>query len=481
MLAWFQSKRPQPRPFPRADARLTQELQSARVRLDKRVFWGLIVQWFVVLLVTLVSSANADFASVTSLWNMLSVSGVLTGVPLWFVLNSPGERTSRMTVAVCQGLFSTLLLYATGGQIETHLHLFAWLAVLSVYRDIPVLVAAGAAAVFSQLLVGVSIASPALAVANLSHLGEHAVWLIVETACLAAFVRFSVRAMSDLARREAALESLNNNLERKVERRTREMSEQIDALHREYSVIRELRDKTEVEETTAVRQLSLLRRDVSMHANTLMDITWHLPETNLPEALRPHWRTIREASQELLNLIQASSSREDSLSNSLIGMNTFNKQMPTSSVKMNTLVAEPSQQALLLIDDPVQQALAVHSLTHEGFEVDVVHSGPRAYYSIMVRDYDLVLIDVDLANEEGFDTIEAIRLLPDGIGDSTGLFAISVARSPDAVLRGTELGIDGFLVKPLSPESLHSALSGCTNSSSDQDTPSHRQLLAAGV
>ena len=480
MLAWFQSKRPQPRPFPRADERLAEELRTVRVGLDKQIFWGLIVQWAIVLLGTLVLSANADFASVGTLWTTLLVNGVLTGVPLWLVLRSPGERSSRMTVAVCQGLFSTLLLHATAGRMETHLHLFAWLVVLAVYRDVRVLITAGAAAIVSQMLVGLFAASPEMAVANLSHLCEHAAWLIGETACLAAFVRVSVQALSDLARREAALEALNNNLERKVERRTRELSEKFEALHREYSVIRELRDTTEAEATTAVRQLSQLRRDILIQAGTLMDTTWHWTEAKLPEALRPHWRTIREASQELLNLAEASATRDDSLSDSLIGLHTFNLDEPVVATELNLIAKAPRQHALLLIDDPVQQALTIHALSHEGFAVDVAHSGPRTYYSAMVRDYDLILVDVDLANEEGFDTLEALRLLPNEVGDSTGVFAMSSARSSDAVLRVTELGIDGFFVKPLNPESLHAALSGQTGTDFAPEGRIERKAVAAG-
>ena len=484
MLAWFQTKRPQSRPLPRADERLAQELRTARIGLDKQVFWGLIAQWAVVLLTTLALSAGIDFARVGFVWSTLLLNGVLTGVPLWLVLRSPGERSSRLAVAVSQGLFSTLLLHATAGRAETHLHLFAWLVVLAVYRDVRVLIAAGAAAVISQLVAGLVAGSPELVAANFGHLGEHAVWLVVETACLAAFVRFSVQAMSNLARREAALESLNGNLERKVERRTREMSEKLDALHREYAVIRDFRDQTEADETTAVRQLSQLRRDVSAHAMTLMDTTWRWSETKLPEALRPHWRTIREASQNLLSLVEESTAMDDSLSDSLVGLHTFN--LEAASVEANdesraeSVVESFSRSALLLIDDPVQQALAVHSLSQEGFRVDVAHSGPCTYYTAMLRDYDLIVIDVDLANEEGFDTIEALRLLPNGIGDSTGVFAISSARTPDAVLRGTQLGIDGFLLKPLNPESLRAALSGCTYADSHHADRAVSEVVTVG-
>ena len=462
MLAWFQSNRPQSKPFPRAEEWLAEDLRTVRVNLDKRVFWVLFAQWAAVLLGTLVLSARADFTSVDALWTTLLVNGALTGVPLWLTLRSPGEPSTRMAVAISQGLFSALLFHAAAGRMETHLHLFAWLVVLAAYRDLHVLIVAGVSALVSQMFIGMFVVAPEMTSAHLGHLCEHFVWLIGETVCLAAFIHFSVQAMSDLARREATLESLNNNLERKVERRTREMFDRLEAARREYSVIRELQDKTEADEATAVRQLTQLRREVSVHAMTLMDATWHWTEAALPEGLRPEWRSIREASQALLNLAEANDSPDDSQADSLIGMRTFNLEISDAGTTFESCVEveSGSRSALLLIDDPVQQALTVHVLAQEGFAVDVAHSGPRMYYSAMLRDYDLILIDVDLANEEGFDAIEALRLLPNGIDDSTGVFALSLTRSPDAVLRGTELGLDGFLVKPLSLESLHSALSG---------------------
>ena len=483
MFAWLQPKQPQPRPFPRADTRLAQELRGVRIGLSTQVFWGLIAQWAVVFLVTLVWSASVDFARVGSVWTTLALNGILTGVPLWFVLRSPGERSSRLAVAVSQGLFSTLLFYATAGRVETHLHLFAWLMVLAAYRDVRVLIAAGVVAVVSQLVFGLVAVPAAMNASSFGHLGEHVVWLVVETTCLASFVRVRVRAMSDLARREAALESLNNNLERKVERRTREMSEKLDALQREYAVIQEIRDQTQADEMSTTRQLSQLRREVSVYATTLMDTTWSWSEARLPELLRPHWKTIREASQHLLSLVDTSTPADDSLSNSLIGLQTFNLETSAADAKnkkVDSSVDPTSRSALLLIDDPVQQALAVHSLSEEGFRADVVHSGPRAYYSAMLRDYDLILVDVNLANEEGFDTLEALRLLPNGIGDFTGLFAITDSRTAEVVLRGTSLGVDGFVVKPMNSESLRAALAGHAHIDSSRDDHVQTETVAIG-
>ena len=319
MLAWLQTTSTPPRPFPRADERLARELHDGRVSLDKQVFWGLIAQWGLVLVTVLAASAGSTFAGADMLCAALLVNGVLSVRPLWLTLRKPGERQTRLTVAICQGLVSTLLLFATGGRPETHLHLFVWLVVLAGYRDVSLLLAAGAAAVVSHVAVGLLLAAPGLSSIAAGHLVEHAVWLAVETACLATFIRVRVQAMSDLARREAALESLNNNLERKVERRTREMSGKLSSLQREYAVVQEIRVQSEAEEVTAIRQLSELRQQVLTHATTLMDASWNWNESRFEAAFRPTWLTIREATQKLLNLVGSTGLSGMSLGESLIG------------------------------------------------------------------------------------------------------------------------------------------------------------------
>ena len=471
MLAWMRTTSASPRPFPRADERLARELQDGRIALDKQVFWGLLVQWGVVLLAVLATSASRNFTGADLLCAALLMNGVLSVRPLWLTLRQPGERQTRLTVAVCQGFVSTLLLHVTDGRMETHLHLFVWLIVLAGYRDVSLLLAASAAAVVSHVAVGLIVTVPGLSHVTAGHLVEHAVWLAVETACLTTFIRVRVQAMSDLARREAALESLNNNLERKVERRTREMSDKLTSLQREYAVVQEIRVQSEIEEVSAIRQLSELRQHVLTHATTLMDTSWRWSESHFEAAFRPNWRTIREATQQLLNLVGNTGLSGMSLGESLIGGPVLEMTQPVSDIAQpvtgqaatcdfTPLAEQSGPKTLLLIDDPVQQALAEHALAAHGFRVDVVHTGPRTYYSAMLREYELILVDVDLADDEGFDTIEALRLLPQGISDATGLFALSRARSPEAVLRSTQLGIDGFFVKPLTVEALRAAFEG---------------------
>jgi CheY-like chemotaxis protein len=455
---------PTPRPFPRADERLARELQAGRVAVDQQVFWGLLAQWGFVLAAVLISSVTNVRGSTDLLCMALLIQGALSVGPLWLTLRHPGKERTRSAVAICQGLVSTVLFCATAGRLETHLHLFVWLVVLAGYRETGLLVLASASAVASHAIAGLLGFGPVWTANSAIHLAEHAVWLVIEAAALMTFIRIRVQSMTDLARREAALESLNNNLERKVERRTREMSDKFVALQREHSLVQQIRSKSEADEQTAVRELSALRLNIQRHATTLMDTTWQWTESHFDQAFRPNWRTIRETSQQLFNLVDQAGLRGMSLDESLVGGSPSEieraKFEPAETSDFTPAATQQGPKSLLLIDDPIQQTLAEHALKANGFDVDVVHSGPRTYYSAMLREYELIVIDLDLANEEGYDTIEALRLLPSGITDETGLFALSKDRTPESVLRSTQLGIDGFFVKPLSVEALRSAIQG---------------------
>ena len=93
--------------------------------------------------------------------------------------------------------------------------------------------------------------------------------------------------------------------------------------------------------------------------------------------------------------------------------------------------------------------------------MDVVPNGPRTYYSVMLNDYSVIIVDIDLPGEEGFDTLEALRLLPEErIGQSKSLFAITAERTPERILRCTELQVDGIFDKPLNSEALQRSLGG---------------------
>lgn len=70
------------------------------------------------------------------------LGGLITIPPVALAIFRPGERSTRHVVAACQMLMSGLLIDITGGQIETHFHVFGSLAFLAFYLDWEVLVTA---------------------------------------------------------------------------------------------------------------------------------------------------------------------------------------------------------------------------------------------------------------------------------------------------------------------------------------------------
>ncbi len=61
--------------------------------------------------------------------------GLLAVVPMLLIATRPGTRLTRHVIGAAQVGFSMLLIYQTGGRIETHFHIFLSLAFLAAYRD----------------------------------------------------------------------------------------------------------------------------------------------------------------------------------------------------------------------------------------------------------------------------------------------------------------------------------------------------------
>ena len=89
------------------------------------------------------------------MWAALYLGGALSLFPIALAIHRPGRSSTRYVIATAQMLMSSLLLQATGGRIETQLHVFGSLAFLSLYRDWRVLVPATIVVVADHFIRGV--------------------------------------------------------------------------------------------------------------------------------------------------------------------------------------------------------------------------------------------------------------------------------------------------------------------------------------
>jgi CheY-like chemotaxis protein len=113
---------------------------------------------------------------------------------------------------------------------------------------------------------------------------------------------------------------------------------------------------------------------------------------------------------------------------------------------------------LVAEDNPVNQVIAVKLLEKLGMRADAVASGKEALQAIQRVPYDLVLMDCQMPEMDGYEATLAIRSL---LGEPLNLIPI-VAMTANA-MKGDEekclaAGMNDYIPKPVSAERLARAL-----------------------
>lgn len=96
-------------------------------------------------------------------------------------------------------------------------------------------------------------------------------------------------------------------------------------------------------------------------------------------------------------------------------------------------------------DDPTLREFVVRGLQEAGYAVDAVADGPDALLATETVPYDVVILDVNLPEMDGFEVCRRIRARP-GTGPAV-LFLTARDAIGDRVA-GLDLGAEDYLVKP---------------------------------
>jgi CheY-like chemotaxis protein len=134
------------------------------------------------------------------------------------------------------------------------------------------------------------------------------------------------------------------------------------------------------------------------------------------------------------------------------------------SAKADTAVTRPesatplsSDRILLAEDNPVNQKVATAMLEHLGFCVDVVDNGVEAVIAATMVPYRAILMDCQIPALNGYEATIEIRNMW-GASRSSPIIAVTSSVSETDRKRGRAAGMDGFLAKPLSLESLSAGM-----------------------
>ncbi len=123
-------------------------------------------------------------------------------------------------------------------------------------------------------------------------------------------------------------------------------------------------------------------------------------------------------------------------------------------------MTEPHYQSLgrrkILVAEDVElnQYLARHMMEAWGFEVDIATNGKEALLLVQQKQYDLVLMDIQMPEMDGMEATRQIRLLTD-----TGKATIPIVALTANALKGDRerylaVGMNGYLAKPFTEPNL---------------------------
>jgi PAS domain S-box-containing protein len=114
---------------------------------------------------------------------------------------------------------------------------------------------------------------------------------------------------------------------------------------------------------------------------------------------------------------------------------------------------------LLLVEDvAVNRELVSTVLAPFDIEIDTADDGVQAIEAFRRRDYDLVLMDVQMPVMDGLTATRRIRALSSPGAATTPIIAMTANVLPDQIARCAEAGMDDHLGKPMNPGALLTAI-----------------------
>ncbi len=131
---------------------------------------------------------------------------------------------------------------------------------------------------------------------------------------------------------------------------------------------------------------------------------------------------------------------------------------------------------LLAEDNPVNQRVASGMLEKRGHTVMTVENGLEALQAVQVQRFDLVLMDLQMPEMDGFAATSAIRALEKVSGTHLPIVAMTARAMKGDRECCLQAGMDGYVAKPINPKELIATIESLVcETPSDTREPRHTE------
>src|SRR5438105_4096152 len=133
-------------------------------------------------------------------------------------------------------------------------------------------------------------------------------------------------------------------------------------------------------------------------------------------------------------------------------------QMQTEAT-INQPFSIPTSSLLIVDDNSMNRIMLSRYITKLGYQANLAENGRQALEKLQSKSFDLVLLDVEMPEMDGYQVLEQMKTTP-RLRDIP-VIMISAVEELESVVRCIELGAQDYLPKPFNPVLLRARLTAC--------------------
>ncbi|QNF35221.1 response regulator [Adhaeribacter swui] len=141
---------------------------------------------------------------------------------------------------------------------------------------------------------------------------------------------------------------------------------------------------------------------------------------------------------------------------------TFENSNRPAANNKETVVSAPKSlkgtRLLIAEDNQINIFLVRQFLEQWQIDFDIAENGLVALDLVKANDYDLILMDLQMPEQDGYDTTLAIRQLDDEKYQKVPIIALTASAMLDIQDRAFQVGMNDYLSKPFNPDELYNRI-----------------------